>query len=198
MLHHQQQTDADVEAEVRYVRAVWILLLSSASLVESLERGLQPLAESWSGVRLEHTSTYGIRRYTDGSWLIAHIDRFKTHVISAILNIGQAVREEWPLFIMDNTGTSHQVILQPGEMVWYESARLLHGRPQLLDGDYYDNLFIHYRPTDLWYTEEPGVATGQSLLPYLPSHYRSEESRESLRLTFKKLRGNRMISNESF
>ena len=147
-------------------------------------------------MRLEHTSTYGIRRYTDGSWLIAHIDRFKTHVISAILNIGQAVREEWPLFIMDNTGTSHQVILQPGEMVWYESARLLHGRPQLLEGDHYDNLFIHYRPTDLWYTEEPEVAAGQPLLPFLPSHCRSEESQESLQLTFKKLRGNRMILNE--
>lgn len=142
---------------------MYLVSASSPSLLGRLERGLQPLAEAWAGVRLEHTSTYGIRRYTDGSWLIAHIDKFKTHVISAILNIGQSVRKEWPLFILDNSGARHQVILQPGEMVWYESARLLHGRPQLLEGDHYDNLFIHYRPTGLWYTEELGVADRQAL-----------------------------------
>ena len=57
-----------------------------------VNRDLQVLAERWAGVRLEHTSTYGIRRYTDHSWLVTHIDRFTTHVISAILNIGQSVR----------------------------------------------------------------------------------------------------------
>ena len=76
-------------------------------------------------MRLEHTSTYGIRRYTDGSWLIAHVDRFKTHVISAILNIGQSVREDWPLFIKDNMGQEHTVMMEPGDMVWYESARMV-------------------------------------------------------------------------
>ena len=111
-------------------------------------------------MRLEHTSTYGIRRYTQGSWLISHTDRFRTHVISAILNIGQAVRREWPLFILDNEGLGHQVVLAPGELVWYESARLLHGRPELLEGDHYDNLFVHYRPTGLWYTVEPAVGQG--------------------------------------
>ena len=28
-----------------------------------------------SGVDLEHTYTYGVRRYTNGSWLAAHVDR---------------------------------------------------------------------------------------------------------------------------
>ena len=28
----------------------------------------------------------------------------------------------------------HHVMLQPGEMVWYESAKLLHGRSQPLNG----------------------------------------------------------------
>ena len=41
------------------------------------------------------------RRYTNGSWLTAHVDRFNTHVVSAILNIKQAVTEEWPLYIME-------------------------------------------------------------------------------------------------
>ena len=58
---------------------------------------------------------------------------------------------------MDNDGHGHQVVLQPGEMVWYESARLLHGRPQLLEGEYFDNLFIHYKPTHLWYQQQVEV-----------------------------------------
>ena len=165
MFHLHQPADPHDAVEVRTASlsaSIASLVFSEATL-EALRSGLQPLAERWSGVRLEHTSTYGIRRYTDGSWLISHTDRFRTHVISAILNIGQAVRRDWPLFILDNEGRGHRVILAPGEMVWYESARLLHGRPELLEGDHYDNLFIHYRPTQLWYTAEPGVGHGWEL-----------------------------------
>ena len=164
MFHLKQQADPHDAAEVRATLPPSLSsnprLLSSEATLEALRSGLQPLAEAWAGVRLEHTSTYGIRRYTEGSWLISHTDKFRTHVISAILNIGQAVRREWPLFILDNEGHGHQVILGPGEMVWYESARLLHGRPEVLEGDHYDNLFVHYRPTGLWYTAEPGVGRG--------------------------------------
>ena len=69
------------------------------------------------------------RRYTNGSWLVAHIDkwvwaegvkvvfallvsRFETHVISAILNIGQAVTRDWELHILDNEGAPHTLTLQ--------------------------------------------------------------------------------------
>ena len=93
-----------------------------------------------------------IRRYTNGSWLTSHVDRFHTHVISAILNIGQEVREDWPLYIKDNEGRSQSVVLGAGEMVWYESARAVHGRPKPLDGEYYDNLFVHFSPAGDWYT----------------------------------------------
>ena len=93
------------------------------------------------------------RRYTNGSWLASHLDRFSTHVISAILNIGQDVEEDWPLYILDNSGAPHSVLLQPGEMLWYESARAVHGRPRHFKGEYFDNLFIHYSPTGVWYSE---------------------------------------------
>ena len=78
-------------------------------------------------------------------------------MISAILNIGQSVSREWELHILDNTGAAHAVTLLPGEMIWYESARLLHGRPDALLGDYFDNLFIHYKPTHLWYSQQAEV-----------------------------------------
>ena len=42
----------------------------------------------------------------------------------------------------------------PGEMVWYESARLIHSRQWPMKGRYYDNIFIHYRPRGDWYKTE--------------------------------------------
>ena len=63
------------------------------------------------------------------------------------------------------------VFLAPGEMVWYESARLLHGRPEVLEGDYYDNLFIHFVPTH-WYPAD--LQVGQS-------SYRVKQSRSRYR-----------------
>ena len=52
------------------------------------------------------------------SSLIAHLDKPWSHVISAILNIGQEVDEDWPLFIKDHEDKSHTVLLRPGEMLW--------------------------------------------------------------------------------
>ena len=51
--------------------------LGSDRVQQRLREDIRPLAESWAGVRLEHTSTYGIRRYTNGSWLISHVDRWQ-------------------------------------------------------------------------------------------------------------------------
>ena len=101
-------------------------------VLEATRDGLLGPAEAWSGVLLEHTATYGVRRYTNNSWLVAHTDRLGTHVISAIMNLGQEVEEDWPLYIKDHEGESHQVVLAPGQMVWYESARLVHGRMEHL------------------------------------------------------------------
>ena len=38
--------------------------------------------------------------------------------------------------------------MEPGDIVYYESARCLHGRMNPLRGEYYINLFSHYRPID--------------------------------------------------
>merc|ERR1712045_287046 len=55
---------------------------------------------------------------------------------------------------MDNDGMEHSLTLQPGQMIWYESARLSHGRQRPLRGQYYDNLFVHFMPKGLWYDSE--------------------------------------------
>ncbi len=48
--------------------------------------------------------------------------------------------------IYDFAGRLHLVPMDPGDIVYYESARCLHGRMNPLRGEYYVNLFSHYRP----------------------------------------------------
>jgi hypothetical protein len=46
-----------------------------------------------------------------------------THVISAIIQVGQKFDRPWPLNIIDYDQKKHDVVLRPGDLVWYESAR---------------------------------------------------------------------------
>ena len=109
---------------------------------------LHPLAEEWSSMKLLGSSVYGIRRYKTGSWLATHVDRMDTHVISVIINVAQKTRgsSTWPLHIANHDGGQTQVRLSPGQMLFYESAKLPHGRPEVLTGEYYDNIFVHFKP----------------------------------------------------
>ena len=50
------------------------------------------------------------------------------------------------MVICDHEGQAHSVALKAGQALLYESARLLHSRPHPLQGDYYTNFFIHFRP----------------------------------------------------
>ena len=53
--------------------------------------------------------------------------------------------DDWPLNIQSHDGNWHEVYLQPGEMVLYESATCEHGREVLFGGTYFRNLFLHYQ-----------------------------------------------------
>ena len=80
--------------------------------------------------------------------MVPHRDRENTHIISAIINISKDVDEDWPLVIEDHFYRKHEIFLDPGEVIFYESARLLHGRPYPLNGKSFANIFCHYRPID--------------------------------------------------
>jgi prolyl 4-hydroxylase len=104
--------------------------------------------EKWCGKSLMPTFVYGIRVYKRGSILKSHQDRLETHIISAIINVDQQVDKDWPLSIDDNYYRNHEVILKPGEIIFYEGGRLSHGRPTSLDGDSFANIFCHFKPVD--------------------------------------------------
>ena len=75
------------------------------------------------------TSCYGVRCYNPGSFLLNHVDRTSTHVLSAIVNVYQeGMLEDWPLEIYDHAGQMHRVPMQPGDIVLYESAKNTHGK----------------------------------------------------------------------
>jgi prolyl 4-hydroxylase len=115
-------------------------------LRQKIIESLQPLCEDWSGRKLKFSALYGIRTYHRGSWLKVHTDTSSTHIISVILNVAQKVDTDWELEIHDHFERRHQLTLVPGEVLLYEGARLKHGRPKPLDGDFYANVFLHFRP----------------------------------------------------
>ena len=45
------------------------------------------------------------------------------------------------------------MVLSPGDLLWYESASVIHGRQWPLNGRSYDNLFVHFKPRGIhsWY-----------------------------------------------
>lgn len=113
-----------------------------------------PEASSFS-----RSSLYGIRVYPSGSILATHVDRDPL-ITSAIINVGQEVDEDWPLEVYGHDGKAHNITMQPGDMVLYESHSVLHGRPFPLQGKYYANIFVHFKPIfdddddDYYYNDE--------------------------------------------
>jgi prolyl 4-hydroxylase len=67
-------------------------------------------------------------------------------VVSTTICVDHSLDSPWPLHIENIDGDVRQINLEPGELVLYEGARLAHGRPYPLDGDYYAALFVHYHP----------------------------------------------------
>lgn len=106
----------------------------------------------WTGVPeddLIETALYGIRMYHHGSVLYSHVDRVKTHVLSAILVVTRRDPEDaipWPLTIMDHYGKVHEIADEPGQLILYESATCAHGRNTPFLGREIANVFVHFKP----------------------------------------------------
>ncbi len=116
----------------------------------TLSRELQGLHEEWAGRSLTESACYGIRVYQRGSFLYNHVDHTDTHIISSSICVDHRLDKPWPLYVEDIDGNPHQIDLDPGDILFYEGARLRHGRAYPLEGDYYASIFVHYRPANLW------------------------------------------------
>ncbi len=78
---------------------------------------------------------------------MTHVDRINTHANSLIVNIAQGnLTQPWTVEVYDHANHLHEVMMEPGDVVYYESAKALHGYNTPLEGGYYTNVFTHYRP----------------------------------------------------
>jgi prolyl 4-hydroxylase len=115
-------------------------------LKESIWNAARSTIQEWTNEQLTECSLYGIRVYTEGAMLNTHVDRLPL-VSSAILNVAQDVDEPWPLELIGHDGKAHNLTMEPGDMILYESHSILHGRPFPLKGRYMALMFVHFEPT---------------------------------------------------
>ena len=111
-------------------------------LKQAIWYAAQSTISEWTQQELTQCSLYGIRVYKTGAVLATHVDRLPL-VSSAIINVAQDVDEPWPLEVIGHDGVAHNVTMEPGDMVLYESHSVLHGRPYPLKGRYMANIFVY-------------------------------------------------------
>lgn len=154
LLEHYATADARTEkalgATMNQVIAPSVMIELYPAQRTRLVAEVQPILEEWAGIPLEYSALYGIRKYTLGSILRMHVDTASTHVISAIINVSQNTENDWPLVLVDHEDREQFFYLNPGDILLYEGAKLLHGRPQPLEGEHYANIFVHFKPVSGW------------------------------------------------
>lgn len=122
--------------------------------------------EKWAGVPLVPSIAYGLRVYQSGASLLMHVDRPLTHIISCILHIDHSEDSEpWPIVIEDFQGNTNEVVLESGDLLFYESSKCFHGRPRKLNGGWYSSIFVHYFPVG-WDTESFDLESHYAVPPH--------------------------------
>jgi hypothetical protein len=123
------------------------LFISNYELNARVLEELKPMHEEWAGVDLVGEIAYGLRVYRNNSRLLMHVDKPSTHIISCILHIDHSEDSEpWPIIIEDFQGNTNEVVLESGDMLFYESSKCFHGRPHTFKGSWYSSIFVHYSP----------------------------------------------------
>jgi prolyl 4-hydroxylase len=117
----------------------------SEDLKQEILQKVQPLIEAWFGHYLKLTNTVGITNYKHAALIKQHREDTNTTIVSAVICVHQLVNKPWPLVIDDHNYRKHYVLLNPGDICFYEGAKLSHGRPEALDGEEYAELTLHYQ-----------------------------------------------------
>lgn len=142
---------------------------------------LRNYAETWAGIELTPYRAYGFRLYRNESTLLMHVDKMQTHIISFILHIDSSDdAEPWPIFIEDFSGRTHEVILTPGDILFYESSKCFHGRPRVFNGTWYSSLFVHYYPKSGWYEQNHKLEAHYAVPPSWADDPPAERKEEQL------------------
>ena len=124
------------------------LFIKQEELNAKVLRELRDIHSQWANVsQLIDAKTYGLRVYRNQSSLVMHTDKINTHVIASILHIDHSPDSEpWPLVLEDFHGNTHEIVMEAGDLLLYESAKVYHGRPKTFHGSWYCSIFTHYYP----------------------------------------------------
>lgn len=144
----KEQSSINYEIEKNIYSNILYINTAPSELQELLKNEISLLLTEWINYKtnLNYVCTYGIREYLKGSILQNHYDRIKSHVISAIIHLDDKSEKPWPLYIEDHHFRSHEIEMEYGDVVFYESTTCLHGRPTPFEGEYYRNMYIHFKP----------------------------------------------------
>jgi len=130
-----------------------------------LHEKLMPIHQEFAGGRaIEPTALYGIRSYNKGATLVNHLDTIGTHHVSSIIIVDKdldcgcsktkATENDWALDFQDHNGAWQKVYAEIGDIILYESATNLHGRPDVFKGNWFRNFYTHYKFSDYIYQEK--------------------------------------------
>ena len=93
----------------------------------------QSVLEHWSGLNLSPSTLYG-RVYTNQSVIPPHVDA-EPFVISAIIRVAQEdMNDPWIIEMIGHDRKAYNMSLGAGEMLLYEGASVIHGRPFAMNG----------------------------------------------------------------
>ena len=133
-----------IKSENFDVATDFLCLTKFPELSKTVKEEMYSLLSEWSGAKLKNEGIiYGIRFYKNGATLGMHTDKKDTHHISVNMSV-DLDGEPWLFDIVDHSGEKNQVIIEPGECVYYESAACLHGRETPFNGNYYANMYCHF------------------------------------------------------
>jgi len=182
---HTELPNAHEEKEVNVIEGSGSsrpLFIYNYALNNKALEELKPMHEEWAGVELVGEIAYGLRVYRNDSRLLMHVDKSKTHVISCILHIDHSEDSEpWPIVIEDFQGNTNEVVLESGDMLFYESSKCFHGRPQTFKGSWYSSIFIHYSPVG-WDKKEKELANHYAVPPNWYDLLPDDENLEKLQI----------------
>jgi ShK domain-like len=87
----------------------------------------------------------------------------------------QYAGERSPFFVVVHWRTprffpdTHEIVLTSGDLVFYESSKVFHGRPRPFIGSWYTSVFVHYYPKYYWAGSE---FLNKEKIYAIPPHWR--------------------------
>lgn len=99
----------------------------------------------------ELTGQYACREYTHGAIIRWHVDPVLSQPITAIVHVSRSSSDDtqtvqWPFELQLDDNNIEQIDFQEGEVLLFQSAKLPHARNTALNGNFYANAFMHFRP----------------------------------------------------